>query len=45
MYLHDSVEDKRLRDVLRRPQCHPWRLLKEVFGDDATDSTGAGTCA
>jgi hypothetical protein len=41
-YLHDSVKDERIRDVLQRSECHLWRLLKEVFADDATESIGAG---
>jgi hypothetical protein len=31
-----------MRDVLQRREWHPWRLLKEVFVDDATESRGAG---
>jgi hypothetical protein len=33
------VKDERMMDVL---QTHLWRLLKEVFADDATESIGAG---
>jgi hypothetical protein len=28
-------------DVLHRREWHPWRLLREAFADDATESIGA----
>jgi hypothetical protein len=39
---HDLVRDERMRDALQRRQWDPWRQLKEVCADDATESIGAG---
>jgi hypothetical protein len=41
MYLHDSVKNMGMRDLLQRWEWHPQRLLKEVFANDAIKCVGA----